>query len=176
MDRRSFLGAGGVCLAGLLRPGPVHPGQQAAEVRLFLDRDTGEVGFDPVGLWLEPGMLVRWINGAGVHTVTAYHPDNGNRALRIPQSAQPWDSGHLMEPGAIFERRFTVPGVYDYFCIPHERAGMAGRLVVDTISGPGARPFGWWQDEHDWQPVPRAVQERLPAAEEIARARRASAS
>jgi hypothetical protein len=23
-----------------------------------------------------------------------------------------------------------VPGVYDYFCLPHEQAGMVGRIVV----------------------------------------------
>ncbi len=31
----------------------------------------------------------------------------------------------------------TVPGVYDYFCIPHEMAGMLGRIVV---ASPGTRP------------------------------------
>ena len=27
---------------------------------------------------------------------------------------------------------FTVEGVYDYYCVPHEHAGMVGRIVVGT--------------------------------------------
>ena len=37
-------------------------------------------------------------------------------------------------PGESFEVELTEPGVYDYFCIPHEHAGMVGRIVV---GGPG---------------------------------------
>lgn len=41
---------------------------------------------------------------------------------------------------ATFERVFAVPGVYDYFCKPHELAGMAGRIVVgEPGDGPGTR-------------------------------------
>ena len=32
----------------------------------------------------------------------------------------------------------TVEGVYDYFCAPHEMAGMVGRIIVGR---PGAQPF-----------------------------------
>jgi hypothetical protein len=37
---------------------------------------------------------------------------------------------------------FQHEGVYDYFCKPHEAAGMVGRIVVGNPgSGPGTRPF-----------------------------------
>lgn len=176
MRRRAFLRIGGGALAGLLLPIPVPATSPTVEIRLMQDRASGRVAFDPVGLFIEPGTRVRWINTAGVHTVTAYHPANGDRALRIPRAAEPWDSGHLVEPGTIFERRFTRPGVYDYCCIPHERAGMAGRLVVGTAAGPGARTFDWWRDqpERNWQPVPEPVRATLPAHEEIVAAGRVS--
>ena len=45
-------------------------------------------------------------------------------------------SGYLVEPGDRFEVTLTVPGVYDYFCTPHEAAGMVGRIIV----GQPARP------------------------------------
>ena len=98
--------------------------------------DGARVWFDPAGLRVEPGQTVRWINreAGNVHTATAYHPENDGRPLRIPAAAAPWNSDYLM-PGDAFEVALTVPGVYDYFCVPHEHAGMVGRLVVGD---PGA--------------------------------------
>lgn len=88
------------------------------------------VWFRPQGLLIQAGQAIRWENRevANVHTVTAYHPDNG-KPLRIPDDAQSWNSGYLM-PGESFTRVFHIPGVYDYYCIPHEHAGMVGRIVV----------------------------------------------
>lgn len=150
-------------LAGLFLPVSAHA-TGAVRIRMFLDPDSGFVGFDPVGLLVAPGTRVVWENGAGVHTVTAYHPANGNHPLRIPAAAAPWDSGYLMQPGQTFARRLTVPGIYDYFCRPHERAGMAGRIVVGEATGPGARPL---DRAGDRRPVPAAVRRRLPAVATI---------
>lgn len=169
MRRRAFLATGGACLAGLLPASGVRAADAAVEVRLIHDRATGLVAFDPAGLHVEPGTTVRWVNTGDVHTVTAYHPANGDRPLRIPADAEPWDSGYLTAPGATFSRRFTVPGVYDYFCRPHEAAGMAGRLVVGT-GGAGARPFDEPAgDGRDPRPVPAAAREALPPVEAIVR-------
>ena len=41
-------------------------------------------------------------------------------------------------PGEAFEVMLTEPGVYDYYCVPHEHAGMVGRIVV------GAAPARRW--------------------------------
>jgi len=46
--------------------------------------------------------------------------------LRIPERAAPWDSGVLVNPDDRFEVTFAKEGVYDYFCLPHEGAGMPG--------------------------------------------------
>ncbi|WP_162622742.1 plastocyanin/azurin family copper-binding protein [Salinisphaera orenii] len=35
-----------------------------------------------------------------------------------------------MAPGADYAHRFTEPGTYRYFCIPHEAAGTVGTVVV----------------------------------------------
>jgi plastocyanin len=90
-------------------------------------RDNGAyVTFDPIGLLVQPGTKIRWVVEADVHTTTAYHPANDSHSLRIPTSAQPWASDYLVNPGDRFEVVLTVPGVYDYFCTPHEMAGMVG--------------------------------------------------
>ncbi len=121
------------------------------------------VGFDPVGVFLKPGQSVRWICEANVHTTTAYSPTNDNHSLRIPNSARPWASPFLA-PGQSFEVMFTVEGVYDYFCLPHEEAGMVGRLIVGKADGPGALPFDYFEalGKH-WKPVPPAAQKAFPS-------------
>ena len=48
----------------------------------------------------------------------------------------PWDSDFLL-PGDSFALTLTVPGVYDYYCQPHEMAAMVGRIVVGRPGDPG---------------------------------------
>ena len=106
------------------------------------DPEGAHVGFDPIGLRVMPGTVVRWVVEANVHTATAYHPVNSGHPLRIPEQAEPWDSDYLVEPGQAFEVMLTAEGVYDYFCTPHEVAGMVGRIIVGRPGGPGTQPPG----------------------------------
>ena len=64
------------------------------------------------------------------HTVTA-DPKLAKDAkhVELPPGAATFDSGKL-EPGASFRHTFDVLGRYTYFCIPHERMGMIGHVVV----------------------------------------------
>lgn len=95
-------------------------------------------------------------------------------SLRIPERAEPWDSGFLVNPGSHFEVTLTVPGVYDYFCAPHEAAGMVGRIVVGRPVGPGGLPFDYFKGRPGtggWKLVPRAAQEAFPSVNDIMRRR-----
>ena len=38
----------------------------------------------------------------------------------------------MLLPGEHYDVVLTVPGVYDYYCIPHVAHGMVGRIVVGT--------------------------------------------
>ncbi|HEY7472241.1 MAG TPA: plastocyanin/azurin family copper-binding protein [Gemmatimonadota bacterium] len=144
--RREFLKAGGLTLAGFALPSALgarllagRPGSRAVEIHMKSDATGGRVWFDPIGLRVSPGTTVRWVLDANVHSTTAYHPANGGHAPRIPAGAEPWDSGLMTEPGQTFALRLDVPGVYDYYCIPHERAGMVGRIVVVPDGAHGHR-------------------------------------
>jgi len=141
-SRRDCLKAGGMALAGFhLMPNGLFRLSRAVEViEMRSDTAGSHVWFDPIGLYVDPGTTVRWIARENVHTATAYHPRNNHHSLRIPERAVPWDSGFLVHPGDHFEVTLTVPGVYDYFCTPHEAAGMVGRIVVGRSEGPGASP------------------------------------
>lgn len=181
-SRRDFLAGGAAALAGLgltTRPGriglallaPERTGSgRVEEIAMVSDSSGAWVSFDPVGLLVPAGTTIRWIVRANVHTTTAYHPRNAHHPLRIPETATPWDSGYLVNPGSHFQVTLTVPGVYDYFCTPHEAAGMVGRIVVAHPGGPGAEPFDYWVGRPgtaDWSHVPDVARRAFPGVADI---------
>jgi plastocyanin len=171
LTRRGLIEAGGLLLAGLALPAVVRAGGEVVEIRMMSDPLGTMVQFDPIGVLIRPGQTVRWVNdGNNVHTATAYHPDNDAHSLRIPEASRPFDSGYLIEPGARFEITLPVQGVYDYFCTPHEAAGMVGRIIVGRPAGPGTLPFDYFEGDpagRDWQPVPKAAQRAFPPIDAI---------
>ena len=92
---------------------------------------TDTLRFAPAKVTITTGTVVKWTNASVlVHTVTAdpakaTMPDS----TALPHGAKPFDSGNLA-PGETFSHAFTVPGVYRYFCKPHEGAKMWGTVVV----------------------------------------------
>jgi plastocyanin len=113
-------------------------------------RSSGDTDFDvgmgssfyrPEELRVGRGETVVWRNtGARRHTVTAYEdgiPDGaayfasgGDDTESAARDA--WERGNgALDPGETFEHTFEVSGTYDYFCIPHVRMGMEGRVVVE---------------------------------------------
>lgn len=140
LTRRKTLMLGG----GLLVTLAASRNLAAAEPALIEMSGTArgeKVWFAPTGIAIAPGATLRFENRDRVnsHTSTSYHPDLFDRPLRIPQDAEPWDSGFLM-PGEHFALTLTKPGVYDYYCQPHEYAGMVGRIVVGTPDDEGWQP------------------------------------
>lgn len=120
---------------------------EAAEVAESEEDGVIEIGMyssggahynDPLGVQIEPGTTIRFVNRSGSHTATAYHPDN-RRDLRIPENAEPFDSGVLSGRNATYEVTLEVEGVYDYVCTLHEPQGHVGRIVVGD---PDAAPAG----------------------------------
>ena len=178
-SRREFVKAGGLALGGfVIAPlfGTRRRDSAGLEmIEMRSDALGARVWFDPIGLHVGPGTTVRWIVRESVHTTTAYHPRNDKHSLRIPESAVPWDSGYLVHPGDHFDVPLTIPGVYDYYCTPHEGAGMVGRIVVGDPRGPGAKPFDYWVGKagtHDWRQVPNAARVVFPSVERILSERR----
>ena len=165
IGRRTLLATGGFWLAGLAK---AHTG--VVDIAMNSNEDGSKVWYDPIGLLVQPGTTLRWMIMANVHSVAAYHPDNDNHSLRIPEKAKPWNSDFLVNPGDHFEVTLTEPGVYDYFCAPHEQAGMVGRIIVASPSGPGTLPFDYFKSLSplpDWQDVPQAAQQNFPSIEKI---------
>jgi plastocyanin len=179
-SRREFLKVGGLALVGLGFVPSLRWEAAATEViEMRSDALGSQVWFDPIGLHVEPGTVIRWVVRQNVHTTTAYHPRNDHHPLRIPERAAPWDSGFLVNPGDHFEVTLTVPGVYDYYCMPHEAAGMVGRIIVGNPPGLRAEPFDYWAGRpgtESWHHVPDVARKAFPRVARILAERRVHAA
>jgi plastocyanin len=98
--------------------------------------------FLPGTVDIEAGETVVWANtGTRNHTVTAYESGIPGEAAYFASGGYDSESAArdawLNEPygGAIranetYRHTFEVPGEYQYFCVPHEPSGMAGKVIV----------------------------------------------
>ncbi len=167
VSRRHILRIGGGLLAGLALP-RLPLAAEAVEIRMQGNADGSQVWFNPIGLRIKPGQTIRWVNldPGNSHTATAYHPKNFERPLRIPEGAEPWNSDYLL-PNESFSVTLKDEGVYDFFCVPHEHAGMVGRIIVgepdrsSIDSGPAQAAGG--------EPIPEIALRAFPSVAEIMR-------
>jgi plastocyanin len=167
VSRRHILQIGGVVLAGLASPRISHA-TEPVEIRMQGNADGSHVWFDPVGLHVESGQTIRWVNldPGNSHTATAYHPQTFERPLRIPEGAEPWHSDYLL-PNESFSVTLVVEGVYDFYCVPHEHAGMVGRIIVgrpDRAPDDGLLPQAAGEDS-----IPAIALQAFPAVADIMR-------
>jgi plastocyanin len=96
------------------------------------DRAVPEFFFEPTGLHVSQGDVVRYNLATPDHTVTAYHPGLG-RQRRVPEGVPPFSSP-VLAGGTFWLYRYDQAGVYDMLCAPHELFGMVGRVVVGEAS------------------------------------------
>ncbi len=163
--RRRFLAVGGGFAAALgLRLAGAHA-DAPVEIVMQGRADGSHVWFDPVGILVKPGQVIRWTNRdpGNSHSTTAYSPENFDRPLRMPKAAKPWNSDLLL-PTQTFSVTFTEKGVYDYYCIPHEHAGMVGRIIVGE-----PEPHGWMQLAGTNGDLPGEALQAFPSVEDIMR-------
>jgi len=164
--RRLILAAGGGLLLGATLARRAGAAAGDIEIEMSGTANGSQVWFRPRGLLVQPGQTVRWVNrdGGNSHTATAYDPGAYGKPRRIPPGARPFNSDFLL-PKESFAYTFEVPGVYDYYCLPHEHAGMVGRIVVGRAD-PSVRPYA----DTDGQ-LPAAALAQFPGVAEILKGR-----
>ncbi len=106
------------------------PEEPSPNAEVTMRTEGGQQHYDPHLAWIEPGGTVTWRLESGQHDVVAYHPDNDDKPLRIPEGAEPWRIDLLSEEGETASHTFETEGVYDYYCTPHESLGMVGTVIV----------------------------------------------
>lgn len=107
------------------------------------DYDVGMTAslFRPPEIEISAGETVVWKNtNSRIHTVTAYEDSLPDGAAYFAtgdfdseQAARKGYSNGLkggIDSNELYEHTFDIPGTYAYFCIPHERAGMTGTVIV----------------------------------------------
>ena len=158
VDRRDFIKAAGIGSLILGSADQVFSqSSDIPEIRIRSSYPQSLWYYNPVGLYIKPGQTVRWICTKWGASVTAFHPENDNRELRIPENAQPFDSGILGDDiNSIFEWTFKEEGTYDYFSRNHEVLGAVGRIVVGHPGGPAEKPLGYGGREGRLPIFPRA--------------------
>ncbi|WP_267641757.1 plastocyanin/azurin family copper-binding protein [Haloarchaeobius amylolyticus] len=95
-----------------------------------------EFFFEPTGLAIESGDVVKFVAASPDHAVNAFHTDFG-RTPRVPEGT-PGLTSPMLKPGSYWLYEFETTGVYDLVCTPHETFGMVMRVVVEEATGPGA--------------------------------------
>ena len=102
--------------------------------------NMGDMSFLPATITVGVGERVVWKNTSwAVHNVV----DDSSKVssvtdVALPAGAQPFGSGYL-EPGQIYSRVFTVPGIYHYVCTLHEANGMKGVVIVRPSGSVGGK-------------------------------------
>lgn len=150
LTRRTFVRRGaGSTAAAVAAVGSSATGEVSAQTTHTVDMNDGLV-FDPDQLSIALGDTVVWENVGNVgHSVTAYEDE-------IPEDAEYFASGGFgseqearngypegdIPGGERFEHTFEVEGQYDYFCVPHESAGMVASLTVGEGGGGGTPTSG----------------------------------
>jgi len=145
VSRRGFVRTAG----GLTAAAAVSSGGASAQEQVTIDMTDGLV-FDPDETTVAPGTTVVWETVGSIgHSVTAY--EDG-----IPDDAEYFASGGFdsedaardaypegdVAEGETYEHTFEVEGTYEYFCIPHESAGMVAELTVSAGGGDGGDEGG----------------------------------
>lgn len=146
MQRREFLSTAGGSAGGVAVAVAGAAGSGAAqEGTSHTVEMTDGLTFEPAEIIVAPGDTVVWENVGSVgHTVTAYEDD-------IPDGAEYWASGGFdsesaarggyppdgdIPGGESYQHTFETVGDHEYFCIPHEGAGMTGTVVVQEGGAP----------------------------------------
>ncbi|WP_193309988.1 plastocyanin/azurin family copper-binding protein [Halorubrum halophilum] len=140
MHRRRFLRKGGAVGSAAAAIGLAGCAAVGGEP----DHDVGMVasGYRPRQITVAVGDTVVWKNtSARAHTVTAteggipsdaeFFASGGFDDYASAEAAWNADFGGILESGDRFEHTFTVPGVYEYVCIPHRKGNMYGTVVVE---------------------------------------------
>jgi plastocyanin len=127
---RTILSRVGLALMALLFTAALIPSVASAKTVKVTMTDKPP-RFVPAKVTIKKGDTVKWVNtGKELHSAT-FNPTLAANAAQVtlPKGAKPFGSG-FMAPGATFSHKFTVPGIYHYICIPHEKDGMLGEVIV----------------------------------------------
>jgi len=103
------------------------PALAAPKAAVMAGDDVGQLKFVPAEVKICKGDTVAWTSGkAGPHNVVFEGVPEGVDAEDISKPE------YFNNEGETWEQTFEVAGTYNYYCVPHRGAGMAGKVIVSS--------------------------------------------
>ena len=122
-DGLKLMGATALATGPLKAFAESHGGMHEVQM-LNQDPDSGERQvFYPAVIKIAEGETVKFVS------TDRGHNSEANEDM-LPEGAEAW-SGKINED---VEVTFDVPGVYGYYCTPHQSAGMVGIVLVGDVT------------------------------------------
>lgn len=144
----------GLAAIGSPAPAPAAEGVAAETTTVSMvdnEPDLTNWHFDPAEVTVPAGSTVVWVNrGKEEHTVTS-----------DPESREKFDSGYKKR-GASWQRVFSRPGRFSYYCAPHP--WMKGTVVVVAGATPASTSAATSAASRGADSVPSATAAPSPAA------------
>lgn len=134
-------------------PGKLQPDRT---VELHIDGPPIPFHFDPMGVHVDVGDIVRFDFESPDHIVAAYHLGHG-RQQRVPDDEVPFTSP-MINVGGFWLYEFNYPGTYDIYCSPHQFFAMVMRIVVGD---PDAEDYDGEFSERGRPPSSKEAQTKL---------------
>jgi plastocyanin len=137
MDRRAFLtataGVAAVGLAGCTGQSREQPDYDIGmSSSAFIQPDNFEPRVGETVIWHNTGMRTHTVTayGGAIPERATYFASGSFESEKAARDAWLQSGGGGIPSGQTFEHTFEVPGTYNYFCIPHEKAGMVAQFTV----------------------------------------------
>merc|ERR1719160_101777 len=92
-----------------------------------LGSDSGGLVFEPSTVTINKGESVTWTNNAGFPHNIMFDEDAVPGGVNADALS---NEDYLNAPGETVTRKFDVSGTYEYYCEPHQGAGMQGKVIV----------------------------------------------
>jgi len=100
-------------------------GANAATVKL--GADDGALAFVPAKLTVSAGEEINFVNNAGFPHNVVFDEDAVPAGVDADAISR---ESNLNGPGETYTVKLTTPGTYEYYCEPHQGAGMKGTITV----------------------------------------------
>ena len=103
----------------------VAVGANAATIKL--GGDNGELAFVPGTTTVNKGEKIDFVNNAGFPHNIVFDEDGIPGGVNADAISH---EDYLNAPGQTVSNTFDTPGEYNFYCEPHQGAGMAGKIIV----------------------------------------------
>jgi plastocyanin len=128
VDRRTALrAAAGLAVAGTAGLAGCSGGGSESNGNTVLVGPENQLVYEPAELTVTVGDTVTWVWESDTHNVVpSSQPDSANWSGTEGGDDQLYDQGHE------YSYTFETAGTYEFYCTPHESAGMTGTITVES--------------------------------------------